>query len=237
MSRLANTPPLKIVSRNNLKQVLLYVNEPLLPRKENKKTRQELQLLKQLAQLELLLAKIERLELWKSDSLLKNLHENVSTIRLGITSQSSNMPLLEIIRAEKTLYNRSIQFILSHTQLVSTTDQQQYQLSYLDQLYVTACRLYHDLDLPNHKYIAYQLALLYQCINRQGVPFIEYKARIEQRFDEIKSATKELNTVRLDSGQVSWIQSLSLDIIMQVTDSSSITKCSKLFNVMYQMKT
>ncbi|GAA5815175.1 hypothetical protein MFLAVUS_008681 [Mucor flavus] len=224
-------------SRNNLKQVLLHVNDPLLPRKENKKTRQELQLLKQLAQLELLLAKIERLELWKSeptDSLLKNLYENVSTIRLGITSQLSNMPLLEILRAEKTLYNRSIQFILGHTQLVST--EQRYQLSYLDQLYATACRLYHDLDLPNHKYIAYQIALLYQCINRQGVPFIEYKARIEQRFDEIKSATKELNTVRLDSGQVSWIQSLSLDIIMQVTDSTSITKCSRLFNVMYQMK-
>ncbi|KAG2233085.1 hypothetical protein INT48_009211 [Thamnidium elegans] len=221
MSRLANTLPLKTVSRNNLKQVLLH-------------------LFKQLGQLELLLAKIERLELWKSelkstDIILKNLHENVSTIRLGITSQLSNMPLLEIIRVEKTLYNRSIQFILNQTQLVSTD--QQYQLSYLDQLYVTACRLYHDLDLPNHKYIAYQLALLYQCINRQGVPFIEYKARIEQRFDEIKSATKEQNTVRLDSGQVSWIQSLSLDIIMQVTDSSSITKCSRLFNIMYQMKT
>lgn len=69
------------------------------------------------------------------------------------------MPLLEILRAEKTLYNRSIQFILGHTQLVST--EQRYQLSYLDQLYATACRLYHDLDLPNHKYIAYQIALLY----------------------------------------------------------------------------
>lgn len=39
-------------------------------------------------------------------------------------------------------------------------------IQHLDQLFVTASRLYHDLNnLQNHKYIAYQLALLYVCIH------------------------------------------------------------------------
>ncbi len=39
-------------------------------------------------------------------------------------------------------------------------------IQHLDQLYVTASRLYHDLNqLQNLKYIAYQLALLYVRVN------------------------------------------------------------------------
>jgi hypothetical protein len=94
------------------------------------------------------------------------------------------------------------------------------QFAYLHQLYTIASRLYHDLALTNHKYIAYQLALLYvrrcpvfntniniisqQCINRQGVEFVEYKSRIEQRFDEIKTATKQTTLIVLEKDQTKW---------------------------------
>jgi hypothetical protein len=42
------------------------VREPLLVKKENRKACQELQLLKQLSHLELILEKMDRLELWKT---------------------------------------------------------------------------------------------------------------------------------------------------------------------------
>jgi hypothetical protein len=61
-----------------LKLVSIHVNEPLLPRKPSKKIRQDLHSIKLLGQLELLLEKIDRLELWKvkgglklSDSVVK----------------------------------------------------------------------------------------------------------------------------------------------------------------------
>lgn len=69
-------------------------------------------------------------------------------------------PFLEMIKNEKSLYPKSMKLLFNQPQLVSIPDEQ-YQLNHLDELYVTACRLCHDLNLLNHKYIAYQLALLY----------------------------------------------------------------------------
>ncbi|KAI9363840.1 hypothetical protein BD770DRAFT_440278 [Pilaira anomala] len=199
MSRLTHSAPLKTVHLQPVNQVLIHIKEPLLPRKENKKIRQELDLLKQLGQLELLLAKIERLELWKlksdlksTETILKKLYQDVSILQVKITGNTLNKSLLQVLSNEKTLYTRSMQLLLNHPKLLSISYDEQYQASHLDQLYVTACRLYLDLDLSNHKYIAYQLALLYQCINRQGIIFVDYKSRIEQRFDEIKMATKSM---------------------------------------------
>lgn len=47
---------------------------------------------------------------------------------------------------------------------LATTPNERYQLNHLDELYVTACRLYYDLNLSNHLYVAYQLALFYEVI-------------------------------------------------------------------------
>lgn len=78
---------------------------------------------------------------------------------MDITCQHQS-PFLEMIRNEKLLYPKCMKLLFNQPQLATTPDEQ-YQLNHLDELYVTACRLYHDLNLSNHKYIAYQLALLY----------------------------------------------------------------------------
>jgi hypothetical protein len=68
---------------------------------------------------------------------------------------------LESIRAQK-LFSKATRFLFNEAGITLQSEEQQvYELAHLDQLYVTACRLYHDLNLTNHKYIAYQLALLY----------------------------------------------------------------------------
>jgi hypothetical protein len=84
---------------------------------------------------------------------------------MDITSkpQQNDSTLLGVIKNEKTVYPKAMKLIFNEKEVLQAEEQQQEynQLNHFDQLYVTACRLYHDLNLPNHKYIAYQLALLY----------------------------------------------------------------------------
>ena len=88
-----------------------------------------------------------------------------------------------------------------------------------DQLYATAARLYRNLNLNDHHYIPYQLAITFvseevssppfiycenknlsdiiykQCVNQLGMYYSEYRERIQRKFDEIKStlATNDSN--------------------------------------------
>lgn len=88
MSKLSQTTPIKTVQTYRINQgkcitslaefncliqeiVRTYACDPILPKKENKKACQELHLLKQLSHLELVLEKINRLELWKIKGGLK----------------------------------------------------------------------------------------------------------------------------------------------------------------------
>lgn len=67
----------------------------------------------------------------------------------------------------KQIYPRASQLLLDDADDIHTSSNNNHasSIQHLDQLFVTASRLYHDLNnLKNHKYIAYQLALLYVCI-------------------------------------------------------------------------
>ncbi|CAO0793196.1 unnamed protein product [Mucor circinelloides] len=244
MSKLSKTPPLKIVHVDYISQVPTYSNDPLLFRKKgaSKKIRQELALLKQLAHMELVLEKIHRLDIWKSklqvsNETLRDLHQTVLQIQVDIQNNRGILNSLAKTHV-KQIYPRASQLLLDDADDIHTSSNNNHasSIQHLDQLFVTASRLYHDLNnLKNHKYIAYQLALLYQCVNRQGVSFVNYKVRIEQRFDEIKSATKK-EPVYLDPDQKSWLRLLALDIITQATGKSSIVKCGgHLFSVVQEI--
>ncbi|KAI8877314.1 hypothetical protein K501DRAFT_337515 [Backusella circina FSU 941] len=158
MTKLSQTQPLKTIHINNICGVQTHVNEPFLDRK-HAKVRLELHILTLFGQLELLLEKIHRLEMWKvnlrtsSDVLLTN---NTSTV--AQTEFIQNM-------SAKGLYKRAVEYMLHRQVSIATTESDTQghtmQFTYLHQLYTTASRLYHDLALKNHKYIAYQLALLY----------------------------------------------------------------------------
>lgn len=86
--------------------------------------------------------------------------------------QEKSSLLLDMIKKEKTLYPGAIKLLFNEKDALPVEEQQQQQheydqLNHLDQLYVIACRLYQDLNLSNHKYIAYQLALLYVSSKRR----------------------------------------------------------------------
>ncbi|KAI7902606.1 uncharacterized protein BX663DRAFT_509825 [Cokeromyces recurvatus] len=235
MKKLSQTAPLKVIQiKDKVRQqqeVQLHIHDPIfIHQKRNKK----LQLLNQLSQLELLLEKKNRLEIWKSkreiknmDSTLQRLYQIVSRTQVSTLRQDILLQDKEFRIKLKQLYPR-VFVLLSDDDFGQQQQLQQYQsLSHLNELYVIATRFYYHLNSSNHQYIPYQLALLYQCINRQGVHFINYKLKIEQRFDKVKQVTKTKDD-QLESNQISWLKSLALDIIMQII--ISIYKYDTFFN-------
>ncbi|KAI9485612.1 MAG: hypothetical protein EXX96DRAFT_533953 [Benjaminiella poitrasii] len=187
-----------------IRLVQIHISDPVFIQRRN----QELELIKQLSHLELLLAKIDRLEVWKSngglrsaDPTLKQLYQIVSRIQSDVQPQIISRKDTTFIDKWKLHYPRALSLLLKTSPSASSDDGQQ-SLSRLNVLYVIAARLYHDLSLSSHQYVAYQLALLYQCISKHGILFNEYKVRIGQRFDEIKQTVATHNLLETD--QISW---------------------------------
>ncbi|KAI3646981.1 hypothetical protein MP228_007202 [Amoeboaphelidium protococcarum] len=107
--------------------------------------------------------------------------------------------------------------------------------------------LKHDVQtLPNHKYIAHQLALLYQSINqlrnfiKANYPpmnflkkdgsnvstiFEGYKERIEVEFDNVKAGCQTNDTVsdpQLNADLRQWLVSLCTDAIEELSNNAPI---------------
>ncbi|KAG0178821.1 hypothetical protein DFQ29_002938 [Apophysomyces sp. BC1021] len=254
MSKLTRTPPLINVKQHNIGEVRKHNTEPFIPRHGARKMRLVLHLLSHLGRLELILAKRDRLTAWPDikggDDYNKRLEDDVNLsvasiqtiwIQLDMKDASSREAYVQRMNLN-TLYPRATQFLFLQKVVFSTatyTDIQgivpahYHHTASLDQLYVTSARLYHDLKVDNHKYVAYQLALLYQCINYQGTTlFTKFKTRIEQRFDEVKRTAKQNDGV-LNKDQVEWLWSLTLDVMRHLPDG---LRTSRLFSVMHQLK-
>jgi len=92
-------------------------------------------------------------------------------------------------------------------------------LSVLNQLVSVAKQILHDLEsLSNHKYIAHQVALLYQCLSLARSPVDPFRAELEGNFSSIKRASKGLEHKpgRLPIETAAWLQSLLKQIIEAV---------------------
>ncbi|KAJ3214464.1 hypothetical protein HDU67_001649 [Dinochytrium kinnereticum] len=92
------------------------------------------------------------------------------------------------------------------------------RMTNLNQLTAMALQLRNDLKLTNHKYMAHQLALLYQAINLVGGNFTKFHARIQAQFESIKSLTSDPNIdePQLNDDQKAWLSSLTSDIVNEV---------------------
>ena len=88
-------------------------------------------------------------------------------------------------------------------------------LSALNQLLVIAQQLQDDMHARRFKYAAHKLALLYQAVNLSKLRRQELRDRIEQRFDEVKSATDGAGSFSGDlrADLVEWLVSLCADVI------------------------
>jgi len=94
-----------------------------------------------------------------------------------------------------------------------------YWMMVLNQLVTISSQLRKDVTtIQNHKYLAHQIALLYQCLNQAGDHGIIYKRRIEQMFDTIKGVTESSKVPLLSNEQKDWLVNLTTDIIKDISD-------------------
>ncbi|KAK3812021.1 MAG: hypothetical protein J3Q66DRAFT_349163 [Benniella sp.] len=89
------------------------------------------------------------------------------------------------------------------------------QMSSINQLVSMALQLQNDLRLTNHKFIAHQIALLYQCINQAGRVYSRFKPRVEEHFVAAKEACNESEEPTLPTELQTWLADLTTDIVSE----------------------
>ena len=82
-------------------------------------------------------------------------------------------------------------------------------MTILNQIINMASQLRQDIHLSNHKYMAHQLALLYQCLAHAGTEAAKFRQRIEKQFDTIKSATSGADAPQLSPSHKQWYHATS----------------------------
>ncbi|CAG8496138.1 13539_t:CDS:2 [Acaulospora morrowiae] len=90
------------------------------------------------------------------------------------------------------------------------------EMNIQNQLVAISLRLQQDIKLVNHKYLAHQLVLLYQCLNQAGGRFLKYKLRVELHFDEVKVLTNHSEEPQLTTEQKRWLSQLTSDVVTEV---------------------
>ncbi|CAO3619009.1 unnamed protein product [Cunninghamella echinulata] len=201
----------------------------------------------QFGQLELVLTKLDRLNEWnlQEDSLTKKVSDRANSIAENIQASwinyDMNDPIVikEFVSSSqiKTLYPRAVQYTLLSIDQGDTTNsiQSHYQrMASLTQVLSTCNNILTTLQQSERLKISYQLAFLYQCMNTQHQPsLLGYKAKIEQKFDEIKSTPE----TPLSHDQIEWITNLVNDIQSHILYSSvkdqhqTLRACSCIFDV------
>ncbi|ORZ00549.1 hypothetical protein BCR43DRAFT_485401 [Syncephalastrum racemosum] len=219
MSKLTQSSPLVHLGQRSAEPVVRkHVDEPFLRRQGSRRTRAVVSLLELLARLDLLARKLQQ-------GSFPQLQEEAKTLATSIQSKwsalagadpTAKQELIEALRLN-SLYGHAMRYLST-----SPEDQQSdgfsrhcKQMGQYDQLYATACRLYRHLKLPNHSYIPYQLALVYQCVTQLGSPFKSYRDRIEQQFDDIRQYQTQHPDGRLHPDQVEWLLMLTRELAMQ----------------------
>lgn len=99
-----------------------------------------------------------------------------------------------------------------------TRDDFTLRVSQLNIAYSIALQLRMDLTLPNCRYIAHQVALLYVALQTLGPQYKPFQTRIQGRFAEIKKTAGKTDSksTRFNEEQIEWMLSLADDIVSEL---------------------
>ncbi|KAG0330362.1 hypothetical protein BGZ99_004732 [Dissophora globulifera] len=256
MTKLLETLPLiNIAPLTDIHEVPIHINNPIHPNSGNKHRRLGLQVLSKLSRVEMFVARIEATG--KQDDVAAELARTVAHLEQtmsGIELESDSPSRLENttgrVRLQRYMirmglagmFPKSAEYLgidpilpggsflegrfLSHLRHMSS----------INQLVSLALQLQNDLRLANHKFIAHQVALLYQyrgldvdinghcnnifyihqqCINQAGIVYERFQARIEEHFTQVKEVCNTSDVTILPPELQTWLRDLTTDIVAE----------------------
>ena len=122
---------------------------------------------------------------------------------------------LELARCFPLVLNTIVAPGVVHKDVTPTPRDYYNLMTQLNNLLSMAQQLRSDVNLSNHKYMAHQVALLYQCLNSLKSRWADpLKKRVEGEFERIKRATErqEDGDPQLNEKQRMWLVRLCDDI-------------------------
>ncbi|KAG0305247.1 hypothetical protein BGZ98_004418 [Dissophora globulifera] len=223
---LVNLAPLRAIN-----EVPIHIRKPIHPNSANKHKRLGLQMLNELSRIEMLVTKIEAngkheetsAELVKTTTHLEQTLynyevENGQTAQLENTSGRRMLQRYMIRTGLAEMFPKSSEYLGIDPVLPggSFIEAHFRQMSTINQLVSIALQLQNDLRLSNHKFVAHQVALLYQCINQAGPQFSKkYKSRVEENFNALKDSSNTSDEPRLPIELQAWLSDLTTDIVSE----------------------
>ncbi|KAL0086174.1 hypothetical protein F4703DRAFT_1854312 [Phycomyces blakesleeanus] len=220
MSRITHTSPLRAI-QHTVTSVRQYGHEPLVFRQKDEPL--YLSILSYLGQIELLLEKRELLgdAIYREakdglDLKIDRLESRINSIweQLELLDKPTQKDYLQQVGMSH-MYPKASNHLFAEDEEAQSGSSHYEQLGLLYQMYQMAKNIQDNLCLPDHTYIAYQLALLYQCVNQQDSLFDPYKVRIELEFEGIRVATKLPGLIQ--NIQSDWLYSLTRDLMEFIT--------------------
>ncbi|KAF9360600.1 hypothetical protein BGX26_008585 [Mortierella sp. AD094] len=211
--------------------VPIHIRNPIHPNSANKHKRLGLQMLNELSRIEMFVTKIEAVgkheetsaELAKTvahleQTLLAYEVENGQASRLENTSGRMMLQRYMIRTGLAEMFPKSSEYLGIDPVLPggSFIESHFRQMSTINQLVSIALQLQNDLRLSNHKFIAHQVALLYQCINQAGPQFSKkYRSRVEENFNALKETSNMSDEPHLPIELQAWLSDLTTDIVSE----------------------
>ncbi|KAF9437890.1 hypothetical protein BGZ76_010672 [Entomortierella beljakovae] len=223
---LESLPLVNLAPLREIGEVPIHIRNPIHPNSANKHKRLGLQMLNELSRIEMFVTKL--------DAVGKN--EDTSTeLTKTVAHLEQTLQAYEVENGREVISGRvMLQRYMIRTGLAemfpksseylgidpvtpggSFIESHFRQMSTINQLVSIALQLQNDLKLSNHKFIAHQVALLYQCINQAGPQFSKkYKSRVEENFDSLKKINMS-EEPRLPIELQAWLSDLTTDIVSE----------------------
>ncbi|KAG0296203.1 hypothetical protein BGZ96_009998 [Linnemannia gamsii] len=231
MAKLLGTPPLiNITPLAQILEVPIHINNPIHPNSTNKHKRLGLKILNELSRIEMFVNRIETVG--KQEEVVAELGRTVS--HLEQTLYTFELENGKADRLENPTGRILLQRYMNRTGLAkmfpkasehlgvdpvmtsgSFMEAHLRQMSSINQLVSIAIQLQNDLRLANHKFIAHQIALLYQCINQAGTKYTGFKSRVEEHFGTVKDLCNASDEPVLTPELQTWLNELTVDIVAE----------------------
>ncbi|KAJ3368861.1 hypothetical protein GGF31_005996 [Allomyces arbusculus] len=238
MSSLVQSAPLTTVPASPSAAVALAINDPIFESSSERRRLAWADLLRRLHVLELCLTKHAQLATSPTstpesiaandDDITRLRHELDTAVRASSRALGGLTDVKAILGAAglSATFPRVAETSPAPAS-AATSKPELRHMTVLNQVVALALQLREDVQLANHKYMAHQIALLYQSLTGAREDLRHHRTSIESRFDSIKaSCSAPVPEPQLTQEQRQWLHDLTTQILTEALFSGKSLSAS-----------